>query len=345
MLSLLMAVVLLALPIAASRGSYTTTAAAATTATGTASADNTLTGTVGPGFTISLQKDGADVTTLPVGTYSFVISDQSTNHNFALVRPDGTLIALTTVNSMGSITVTVELTAGTWGFKCQPHEATMNGSFTVIQASSGEPTRARLSVTIDGSGAGSVISVPAGVNCGATCGAYFAIGSTVTLTATAASGSVYTGWSGGCSGASSTCVVTFNAATSVTATFGVASAATSATATSGVAVAFKVLSVMAGSTALRSRVTLPGPGVFSLSARSIGSNRVGVCAVRKKVSRASSVLLLCPFTGAAKRALLHRSLRVQVITTFTPTGGVAQVHTKIIKLGARGRVCCGDFGQ
>ncbi len=209
-----------------------------------------------------------------------------------------------------------------------------DGTNTIIQASSGEPTHLRLSVTTDGSGAGSVTSVPAGINCGATCAAYFAIGSTVTLTATAASGSVYTGWSGGCTGTSSTCVVTLNAATSVTATFGVASVAP---AESEVA-AFKVLSVKAGRTALRSRVTLPGPGVLSQRARSTGSNRVRVCAARKKVSRASTVLLLCPLTRAAKRALLHRSLHVRVITTFTPTGGVAQVRTKIIRLGVRGRV-------
>ncbi len=95
-----------------------------------------------------------------------------------------------------------------------------NGTNTIIQASS---RLARLSVTTDGSGAGSVTSVPAGINCGATCDAYFVIGSTATLTATAASGSVHTGWSGGGTGTSSTRVVTLNAATSVTATFNVLS--------------------------------------------------------------------------------------------------------------------------
>ncbi len=103
----------------------------------------------------------------------------------------------------------------------------------------------------------------------------------------------------------------------------------------GLAPAFTVLSVKAGASALRSRVTLPGPGVLSQSARSTGSKRVRVCAARKKVSRASTVWIVCPLTRATKRALLHRSLRVRVITTFTPTGGVAQVRTKIIRLGAR----------
>ncbi len=211
-----------------------------------------------------------------------------------------------------------------------------NGTNYIIQASSRGLAPARLSVTKAGSGAGSVTSVPAGINCGATCDAYFAIGSTATLTATAASGSVHTGWSGGGTGTSNTRVVTLNAATSVTATFGVAPVIPSvAPAKPEVAAAFKVLSVKAGRTALRSRVTLPGPGVLSQRARSTGSKRVRVCAARKNVSRASTVWLLCPLTRATKRALLHRSLRVRVITTFTPTGGVAQVRTKIIRLGAR----------
>lgn len=131
MRSLVIVFALLALPLAACGGYSTTTTAAATTATGTAPAGNTLTGTVGPGFTISLQQDGADVTTLPAGTYSFVVSDQSAAHNFALVSPDGTPTALTTVPATGSETVTIDLTAGTWTFDCQPHSSTMNGSFTV----------------------------------------------------------------------------------------------------------------------------------------------------------------------------------------------------------------------
>ncbi len=141
MRSLVIALVLLALPLAACGGYSTTTTAAATTATGaapaattatgTAPAVNTLTGTVGPGATISLQKDGADVTALPAGTYSFVVSDQEATHNFALVAPDGAVTVLTTVPATGSETVTIDLTAGTWKFECQPHVRSMNGSFTV----------------------------------------------------------------------------------------------------------------------------------------------------------------------------------------------------------------------
>src|SRR5207247_9764469 len=76
-----------------------------------------------------------------------------------------------------------------------------------------------LTVTKTGSGGGTVTSSPAGIICGATCSASFASGTSVTLTATPASGSVFTGWSGaGCSGTGS-CAVTMNAAQSVTAPF------------------------------------------------------------------------------------------------------------------------------
>jgi hypothetical protein len=78
-----------------------------------------------------------------------------------------------------------------------------------------------LTVSKAGTGSGSVTSSPAGIDCGATCSHQFTQGTSVTLTATPASGSTFGGWSGGgCSG-TSTCSVTMNSATGVTATFSV----------------------------------------------------------------------------------------------------------------------------
>jgi len=75
-----------------------------------------------------------------------------------------------------------------------------------------------LYTTESGTGAGTVTSVPSGINCSSTCSASFAGGAKVTLTAAPNSASNFTGWSGACSGMG-TCSVTMKAATSVTATF------------------------------------------------------------------------------------------------------------------------------
>ncbi|CAK0758973.1 conserved exported hypothetical protein [Gammaproteobacteria bacterium] len=82
-----------------------------------------------------------------------------------------------------------------------------------------EPSRNKLTVTRTGAGAGSVSSSPAGIDCGTDCTEDYSSGTSVTLTATKATGSTFAGWSGGgCSG-TGTCTVTMNAATTVTATF------------------------------------------------------------------------------------------------------------------------------
>ncbi|MGH8571087.1 MAG: InlB B-repeat-containing protein, partial [Gammaproteobacteria bacterium] len=77
-----------------------------------------------------------------------------------------------------------------------------------------------VAVTKAGSGQGTVTSVPLGIDCGSDCSESFVPGTQVTLTATLAAGSTFTGFSGGgCSGTATTCTVTVNEATPVTATF------------------------------------------------------------------------------------------------------------------------------
>jgi hypothetical protein len=79
-----------------------------------------------------------------------------------------------------------------------------------------------LSISKSGSGSGTVSSVPSGINCGAACSASFASGTSVSLTATPAVGSTFSGWSGACSGTATSCSVVMNAAQGVTATFSIA---------------------------------------------------------------------------------------------------------------------------
>ncbi len=69
-------------------------------------------------------------------------------------------------------------------------------------------------------GTGTVTSVPAGITCGATCSSQFLQGTVVTLTATPATGQVFTGWSGGgCGGTATTCTVTVTGNTTISADF------------------------------------------------------------------------------------------------------------------------------
>lgn len=78
-----------------------------------------------------------------------------------------------------------------------------------------------LKVTKNGAGAGAVTSLPAGIECGATCSASFVKGTTVTLTGTPGPNTLAPSWSG-CDGfnAEGKCVVTMSTAKKVIVTFG-----------------------------------------------------------------------------------------------------------------------------
>ena len=116
-----------------------------------------------------------------------------------------------TYTSAGTKTVTLTVTDS---------DSALNGGRTgskAIQVTVQAPTQT-LTVATSGSGSGTVTSSPAGINCGSTCSHAYATGTSVTLSATPASGSVFSGWSGACSGTGG-CTVTMSQARSVTATF------------------------------------------------------------------------------------------------------------------------------
>jgi len=96
-------------------------------------------------------------------------------------------------------------------------KAAYNSVLNVLNTVSG----IALTVTKSGSGSGTVASSPAGISCGTACSASYTSGTSVTLTATPASGSTFAGWSGACSG-TGTCTLAMTAARSVTATFNAA---------------------------------------------------------------------------------------------------------------------------
>jgi plastocyanin len=89
----------------------------------------TLHGTVGPGYTITLKRNGKVVKTLKAGTYKLVIADKANIHAFSLDGPHGFARDFTKVPFVGTKTVTVTLKAGTYKYYCPPHEAMMFGHF------------------------------------------------------------------------------------------------------------------------------------------------------------------------------------------------------------------------
>ncbi len=161
------------------------------------------------------------LTVMLAGTGSGTVTDGSGAINCPTTCtanfPSGTQITLTAFPDDGST-----FTGWSGANSC---EGTGTCTFTIIAATAvtanfgGSTNNFALTVSPAGTGTGTVTSAPAGISCPTTCSANFASGTAVTLTAAAAEGSTFAGWTGsGCSG-TGTCVVTVTAATAVTATF------------------------------------------------------------------------------------------------------------------------------
>ncbi len=106
-----------------------------------------------------------------------------------------------------------------WSGACTGTSATCHVSMTAARTATATFVVSKLlTVTEAGSGSGTVTSSPAGISCPTTCKYGFAAGTVVRLTASAKSGSKFSGWSGACSGTAK-CVVTMSAAKTVKATF------------------------------------------------------------------------------------------------------------------------------
>ncbi len=177
----------------------------------TMNADTAVTATFTPTYKLTVSKGGngsGAVTSNPAG----ITCGADCTQKYA----KGTQVTLTATPAQDSTF------AGWSGGGCSGTGActvTMNAIKTVTATFTLKPVQYTLTVTKSGSGSGAVTSNPAGVDCGADCSKSYSQGTPVTLTATAAQDSTFTGWTGGgCSGTGA-CTVTMTADTTVSAAF------------------------------------------------------------------------------------------------------------------------------
>jgi uncharacterized repeat protein (TIGR01451 family) len=221
-----------------------------------------------------------------------------------------------TPTAIGTISNNMSLTANEPDLVPGNNSATQ--TFTVVPL-------VTLTVTDAGKGSGTVVSNPGNINCGSACSGDFAQGTSVALGANAATGSVFSGWSGACTGSDPfNCSVTMNAAQSVTATFALAPDFTLASAPS-------TLTLKTGAQATVA-LTLTGQNGFSgqvnLSCAVSGPAPLATCGVSPSsqtfgASPGSSTLTItAPASLSAFARPLNRGSQLAAVAAVTPVAGL-----------------------
>jgi hypothetical protein len=160
------------------------------------------------GYSVTISKAGAGT-----GSVSSAPAGIACGTACAATYPIGTAVTLTATPAAGS-------TFTGWSGGCSGTSAcTIAGNAAVSVTATFAGAGKSVGVIKSGGGVGTIRSVPAGITCGSVCSATYPAGTAVTLTATAADGSTFTGWSGGGCAGTGSCQVTGDAPVTVTATF------------------------------------------------------------------------------------------------------------------------------
>ncbi len=126
-----------------------------------------------------------------------------------------------------------------------------------------------LAISKSGSGSGTVVSTPEGVNCGSVCNSAFPAGTSVSLMAQPDSGSQFLGWGVSCIG-TALCDVTMSEARTVTAAFGLIVDGSCGTANGSIFESAPTLNLCNAGTS--SAVSGDGPWTWSCNGSNGGSN-------------------------------------------------------------------------
>jgi hypothetical protein len=165
-------------------------------------------GTKAQSFTLSISKSGTGG-----GTVTSDVGGISCGSTCSYVFSSGTTVTITeTPDATSTFSGWSGAVTGTY----YTQTITMDGNKTI--GATFMKKNYALNVVTTGTGSGTVNSSPTGISCPGDCSESYSAGTSVNLTATASTGSVFSGWSGDCSGTGS-CSFTMMAGTNVSATF------------------------------------------------------------------------------------------------------------------------------
>ncbi len=160
-------------------------------------------------FTVAVNKNGTGA-----GTVTAAPAGITCGADCVGTYPGGTRVTLTAAADAGSVFTGWNGGGCAGAGACVASTtATVTATFNVIPVISPPIT---VTVNKNGTGAGTLTSNPPGIDCGGDCIGTYPGGTTVTLTPRATAGSIFAGWSGGCTG-TSLCQVA--STVTVTATF------------------------------------------------------------------------------------------------------------------------------